>query len=265
METAKTQQHTGVAGVNGDAPFVRFNVGQRVEHFLLMIAFTGLVITGLPQKFYGVDLSSDLVTLMGGIEFTRSLHRFFAVVFTIESVFHFVYITQRVLRRKARPSMIPTVKDVRDSFTMLRYSLGVSQQLPKYDRYDYRQKFEYWGVVLGALIMIATGLVLWFPTYFTFALPGELVPASKEMHGGEALLAFLVIVVWHLYSVHLSPVQFPGDSSIFTGTVPVRKMLHEHPLEYARATGIPIVDDEGSHEPVRAPDAVATATEQPQE
>lgn len=118
-----------------------------------------------------------------------------------------------------------------------------------FDRYDYRQKFEYWGVVLGALIMIITGLILWFPTYFTYVLPGELVPAAKEAHGGEALLAFLVIVVWHLYSVHLSPVQFPGDSSIFTGRVSTEKMLHEHPLEYARSAGLSLVEEEYAIEP----------------
>ncbi|MCL4508575.1 MAG: hypothetical protein M1296_03485, partial [Chloroflexi bacterium] len=77
----------------------------------------------------------------------------------------------------------------------------------------------------------------WFPTWATKVLPGELIPAAKEAHGGEALLAFLVIVIWHLYGVHLSPLRFPGDISIFTGRISRKRMIEEHPLEYAQLTG----------------------------
>jgi len=244
MINARTQDTTYGDEAERDMPFQRFNVGQRLEHILLMISFTGLVVTGLPQKFYGESWASAIVLLLGGIEFTRTLHRFLATLFVLESLYHFVYITVGVLRGTQPPSMIPTMQDVRDAFRMLRYCLGTVSTRPKFDRYDYRQKFEYWGVVLGAAIMIVTGVILWFPTYVTRILPGELVPAAKEMHGGEALLAFLVIVIWHLYSVHLSPVQFPGDTSIFTGRISIKKMLHEHPLEYTRVTGMPVPLDE---------------------
>lgn len=248
MFAAKMQERSHARRVEEDIPFKRFEVSQRVEHLLLMISFTGLVITGLPQKFYSEEWAAGIILLLGGVEFTRMLHRFLAALFVLESLYHSIYIAVGVLRGRQAPSMIPSLQDVRDAFTMLRFCLGVSNRRPKFDRFDYRQKFEYWGVVLGALIMIVTGLILWFPTYATYILPGELVPAAKEMHGGEALLAFLVIVVWHLYSVHLSPVQFPGDTSIFTGKLSTRKMIHEHPLEYARVKGVPIVDEEESSE-----------------
>ena len=231
--------------LEGPKEFVRFNFGQRVEHFLLMTAFTALCLTGIPQHFYGESWAGWLIVMMGGIETARVIHRFFAAILVIESFYHAFYVVLGTLRGKIEPHMVPKVKDFVDALQMLKYSIGVAPEHPKFDRYDYRQKFEYWGLVLGNLIMIVTGSILWFPVIATRILPGELVPAAKEAHGGEALLALLVITIWHLYSVHLSPVQFPGDTSIFTGKISKQKMIEEHPLEYARVMGIPEYDDEG--------------------
>ncbi len=218
--------------------FTRFNVSQRLEHVLLMLGFVGLCFTGIPQKFYGEGWASSVVALMGGIETTRLIHRFFAALLVVESFYHVSYIVLGVLQGKQEPHMVPRLKDFRDSLAMLKYSLGAAPEHPRFDRYDYRQKFEYWGLVLGNFIMIVTGAILWFPVMATRFLPGELLPAAKEAHSGEALLALLVITVWHLYSVHLSPVQFPGDTSIFTGKLSRRKMIEEHPLEFERIMGL---------------------------
>ena len=223
-----------------DEQFVRFNPVQRIEHALLIISFTALCVTGLPQKFAQNDAAAWLIVTFGGIETTRLIHRFFASMFVLQSFIHAGYIVVGVFRGHQRPSMVPGWKDVIDAVTTLRYCLGSVQKEPLYDRYDYRQKFEYWGVVLGAVIMILTGVVLWFPAAMTRILPGVLVPAAKEAHGGEALLAFLVIVIWHLYGTHLSPVRFPGDVCIFTGKLSRERMIEEHPLEYARALNVPV-------------------------
>ncbi len=217
--------------------FVRFNWWQRLEHWLLVGSFTALVVTGLPQKFNDAALSVWIINAFGGIDNARFLHRILACTFMLESLLHLCEIGLSILRRRFRPTMVITFQDFRDAFDMLRYSLGLIPRKPQSDRYDYRQKFEYWGIVLGAIIMIATGLVLWFPTYITRALPGELVPAAKEMHSGEALLALLVIVVWHLYDVALSPSVFPLDTTMITGRISRGRFLEEHPREYVRLLG----------------------------
>jgi cytochrome b subunit of formate dehydrogenase len=117
---------------------------------------------------------------------------------------------------------------------MLRYYLGVSDEQAQFDRYDYRQKFEYWGLVLGGVVMIVTGLILYFPTTVTRFLAGEVIPAAKVAHSNEGLLAFLVVIIWHVYNAHLSPDVFPFDASIFTGRISRERMEKEHSLEYAR-------------------------------
>ena len=223
--------------IEGDQ-FVRFNVSERSEHVLLMISFTMLVLTGLPQKFHGLPLASSLVLMLGGVDVVRFVHRVFATLFTLQAFYHLTYVVVGLARRSLQPSMVPELKDVVDAWHMLQYCLGLAHQEPAFGRFSYREKFEYWGVVLGAAIMVVTGVVLWFPTLATRFLPGELVPAAKEAHGGEALLAFLVIVIWHLYGVHLSPIRFPGDLTIFTGRISRKRMIEEHPLEYARLTGL---------------------------
>jgi formate dehydrogenase subunit gamma len=220
--------------------FVRFNVSQRLEHLSMMISFTTLVVTGLPQKFFGAGISQAIILGLGGIDNTRLVHRTFAIIFCLEGLYHLCTIAYSILRSRFVPSMVPGKKDVVDAMEAFKYCIGAASEEPKYDRYDFRQKFEYWGVVAGTAIVIVTGLVLMFPTQVTQLLPGVFVPASKEMHGGEAILAFSIIVTWHLYGAHLNPLRFPGDTTIFTGKMSVERMIEEHPLEYSRITGIPM-------------------------
>jgi formate dehydrogenase gamma subunit len=233
-EMAKTASQR----IEGDQ-IVRFNVSERIEHFVMMVGFTMLVVTGLPQKFYGISWAANIVMAMGGIDNVRLIHRIFAAIFVIQAFYHTFYVVTGLLKRRFRPSMVPELKDVFDAWHMLKYCLGLASHEPAFGRFTYREKFEYWGVVLGAIIMVVTGAILWFPTWATRVLPGEIIPAAKEAHGGEALLAFLVIVIWHLYGVHLSPLRFPGDISIFTGRLSRKRMIEEHPLEYAELMGVP--------------------------
>ncbi len=83
--------------------------------------------------------------------------------------------------------------------------------------------------------VIATGFMLLFPIEMTRVLPGELIPAAQVAHSNEGLLAFLVVIVWHVYNAHLNPDVFPFDTTIFTGRISIERLRHEHPLEFERA------------------------------
>lgn len=231
----------------GPEQFVRFSVSQRLEHLLMMTTFTLLVVTGIPQKFFGAGWAQSMIVTFGGIETTRLIHRITATIFCLEGGYHALFIGYLIARGRFAPSMIPGLRDVADAVNSFRYCIGLTNRTPKFGRFDFRQKFEYWGVVMGWVIMVASGLMLMFPAQVTQLLPGVLIPASKEMHGGEALLAFGVIVTWHMYGAHFNPLRFPGDLTIFTGRISKERMIEEHPLEYAKIVGVPLEEEE--HQP----------------
>jgi formate dehydrogenase gamma subunit len=215
---------------------VRFSLGERLEHLLIIISFTVLVLTGVPQKFFGADWAQALVTLLGGVQTVRFIHRAFAILFVLEALYHVGAALWLVAKGRFEPTMVPGAKDVRDAIQYFGYNVGVFRQHPLFGRFDFRHKFEYWGVVMGGTMIIVTGLILMFPVPATSLLPGSIVPAARELHGGEAVLALMTIVIWHFYSAHLNPERFPADTSIFTGKISRERMVEEHPLEYVRLT-----------------------------
>ena len=213
---------------------VRFNPLQRAEHFAIMTLFTVLAVTGLPQKFFDSRWAQVLMGWLGGVDGARVAHRTAGVLFTALVVGHLGRVCVQALRGRIALTLVPTRQDFRDAITTLRYYLGLSDEKARFDRFDYRQKFEYWGLVMGAAIVAGTGFVLLYPTTFTLFLPGQLVPAAQVAHSYEGLMAFLVVIVWHIYNAHLNPDVFPFDTTIFTGRISSERMRHEHPLEYDR-------------------------------
>jgi formate dehydrogenase gamma subunit len=211
---------------------VRFSGIQRAEHATVMTLFTVLAVTGLPQKFFDSPWAQTLTGWLGGVDTARWVHRAAGVVFAVVCAAHLTRLTVGVARGRIGLALVPTRQDFRDAITTLKYYLGISDQQARFGRFDYRQKFEYWGLVLGAAVVAITGFMLLYPTIVTRFLPGEFVPAAQVAHSNEGLMAFLVVIVWHIYNAHLNPDVFPFDTSIFTGRISRERMHHEHPLEY---------------------------------
>ena len=213
---------------------VRFGARDRIEHLLVIVIFFLLALTGLPQKFHEAALSKFIVDALGGIAQVRYLHRTAGVIFAVMTLVHLVTVLAGVVTGRSSLAMVPGAKDFRDAVTTLRYYLRISDERAQFDRFDYKEKFEYWGIVFGGLIMITTGFALLYPIEATRLLPGQLIPAAKVAHGNEGLMAFLVVILWHIYNVVFAPEVFPGSKTIFTGKISRERMRHEHPLEYAR-------------------------------
>jgi len=215
----------------------RFGPLRITEHWLNAAVFVVLVVTGLSQKFHDAATSQWLIESLGGIHAVRIIHRLTGLALTALTAAHILAAVWGVLFRRWQPTMIIHKKDFTDVIDNLKYYLGLTDRPALCGRYDYKQKFEYWGVVIGGLLMAVTGLALWFPTFVVRFLPGELIPIAKALHTNEAMLAFLVIVIWHIYNAVFSPEVFPIDRAIFTGKISRKRMLHEHPIELARIEG----------------------------
>lgn len=215
----------------------RFSLLRVLEHQANALAFSMLVLTGLAQRYYDSSWGEWVILALGGIDSSRLIHRYTGLLFGALLLTHVATAVYGMLISRWRPSMVINAKDFTDAIDNIRYYLGLASHGARCDRYDYKQKFEYWGVVVGGMLMLGTGLTLWFSTEI-FALlpflPGQIIPAAKAAHTNEALLAFLVIIIWHIYNAIFSPEVFPLDTAIFTGKISVKRMLHEHPLEYER-------------------------------
>ncbi len=225
--------------------YKRFTKSDRIEHMLLLVSFTILVITGIPQKYAPAPWAETMIQLMGGIEIVRIIHRISAVVLIIESVYHLFTISYKMFVRHTRLTMLPGLSDVKNFIQAIKFNVGLSKEHPQYGRYNFEEKLEYWAVVWGTGVMVLTGFMLWNPIVTTKFLPGSSIPAAKAAHGGEALLAMLAIIVWHLYGVHIRTF----NRSMFTGSLTHEQMLHEHPEELARI-------EEGRMPPDPSPEAI---------
>jgi cytochrome b subunit of formate dehydrogenase/mono/diheme cytochrome c family protein len=207
--------------------FVRFQVAQRIEHLVLIISFTTLGLTGLPQKYSLSPISQAVINGMGGIEAVRVIHRIAAIIFILEAVYHLVVVGYKVFVLRKKASMLPGVKDGTDALQWLLYNLGLRKENPKMPRYNFTEKMEYWAMLWGLVLMAVTGIMLWNPLSTVRILPGQFIPAAKAAHGAEGVLAVLAIILWHFYNVHVKKWNW----SMIRGTMSKEEMEEEHGQE----------------------------------
>lgn len=193
-----------------------------------------LTLTGLALWYQDSWFGRFIIFLEGGIKTRGIIHRIFAVVLIGLCIYHLFYLLFSEEGHAQLMKVKPKVKDFSDAVNIVRFNLGNVPVKPKFDWFDFRQKFQYWGVMFGSMLMIFTGLILWFETQSMAVLPKWVLDLTVVVHGYEGLLIFLLLFLWHLYNVHLSPEWFPLNRSWITGTISLDELKEYHPLEYKR-------------------------------
>jgi cytochrome b subunit of formate dehydrogenase len=223
----------------GDSTFVRrFDAFDRVLHAFLMLSFLGLAATGLPLLFSDQPWARTLASLLGSFEVAGWMHRVCALLLITVFTVHLWRIGRRLARRDysvlwGPSSMVPQPRDLTDFVAHIRWFVGRGPR-PKFDRFTYWEKFDYWAVFWGMGIIGASGLLLWFPEFFGRIVPGWVFNVAMLIHGEEALLAVGFIFTMHFFNGHLRPEKFPMDTVIFTGRITLEEMRDERPDELAR-------------------------------
>lgn len=235
---SKTQESTKV--------YQRFTASDRLEHLALLISFSMLGLTGLPQRYAEYQLAKDFIDILGGIESVRFMHRFFAVMLMGTSIYHGGALTYKIFIKRVRLSMLPSIKDATDALGVFLYNLGLRKSHPKLPRYNFGEKAEYLAVVWGTVLMIITGFLLWNPIAGSKFFGGEIIPAARLAHSAEALLAVMSIIIWHMYNVHIK--RF--NRSMFTGYIAHDAMVEEHAGELEEI-------ESGYTKPVTPPEVLA--------
>ena len=225
----------------------RLNLFHRLIHVLVMVSFAGAALSGMALKFGTAAWARLAMQLMGGVAGAALLHRLCAMVIAFYCFLHFIYIVYYIARRKGSifrgPSMIPRPQDIVDLWQHLMYFLG-RRPRPQFDRFTYWEKFDYFAVFWGVLMIGLSGLVLWFPELATRFLPGVAINIAQIMHSDEALLAVGFILVVHMVNTHLRAEKCPVDMSIFTGKVSEEELKKEHALEWERMQEDPALMEE---------------------
>ncbi|MFQ5750531.1 MAG: formate dehydrogenase subunit gamma [bacterium] len=216
--------------------FERLNLNLRIQHIILFASCIILIVTGLPVKFHESGWAAFLFSIFGGIAGTTFVHRLGATALIGVGVFHLMYTLFHKSGRKDFWLLLPRLQDLRDLFSMVKFFLGKNDEKARFGRFSYVEKFDYWAVYWGMIIMIGSGLLMWFEEISLRFVPKFVIDIATEAHSDEALLATLAIIIWHFYNVHFNPEKFPMNKVWMTGRISKKDMLEEHPLEYEEMT-----------------------------
>jgi formate dehydrogenase gamma subunit len=206
---------------------VRMDRAQRWQHLVLVLSFILLALTGFALRFP----DSWLSWVFGSEAVRRWLHRVAGVVLLGVGAWHIGYVILSARGRQLWRDLQFRRQDWEDLKLNARHLAGRSKDRPRFGRFGYAERIEYWAVVWGTIIMGVTGLAIWLKVDVTQFLPRWVVDVATTIHYYEAILASLAIVVWHFYHVFFDPAVYPGNFAWLDGKVPAEWMKHEHPLD----------------------------------
>ena len=205
----------------------RMTLNEVWQHTFLMTTFIVLVITGFSLRYAETAWVNLLFGWEGGFPLRGIIHRVAAVLFILTTIWHMLYLITARGRTFVR-DMWPSINDFKEFFWMIAYNLNFRSEKPKFGRFSYVEKAEYWALVWGTLVMIITGFFLWYDNLAVEWFPKGFLDVTLVVHYYEAWLATLAIIVWHLYSVIFSPGVYPMNPSWIDGKMPLDVYVHEH-------------------------------------
>jgi len=215
--------------------YLRLTVHERLQHAALAISFIILVVTGFMLRYPDAWWVVGIRSISSSAFVTRSLfHRMAGIVLIVAGVWHTIYLMFTKEGRLLFIDLLPAWRDVVDPWKVLRFNLGFAHDKPKFGRFSYIEKAEYWALIWGTIIMGVTGVILWFENASMGLFTKLGFDISRTIHFYEAILATLAILVWHFYFVIFNPDIYPMNLSWLTGHVTEHEMMEEHPLELER-------------------------------
>ncbi len=221
--------------------FRRFTLVQRLTHLFVILSFMSLALTGMMLKFSAMPWAQFMAVLFGGVSVARIVHRVAASITFGYFAFHLLSLLrlkwkQRLSWRQlifGENSLMFNKKDIWDFAGTIKWFFGIGSR-PSYGRWTYWEKFDYLAVFWGVAIIGISGLMLWFPEFFTKFLPGWFINVATIVHSDEALLAVGFIFTIHFFNTHLRPEAFPMDTVVFTGVTPLEEYKNDRPWDYEK-------------------------------
>jgi cytochrome b subunit of formate dehydrogenase len=189
----------------------RLNPHFRIAHWLTLVSFPVLVVTGFALRFPNSWWVHPFVIWERRFPLRGTIHRIAAVVLLASLGYHIVHLILDKRARHLMARMGPRLQDLRDLQDVVSYNLGLSSTRPAFGEFNYVQKIEYLAFIWGTIVMGASGLTLWFNTITLRFFPKWVLDAATALHYYEAILATFAILIWHMYSVVFDPDVYPID------------------------------------------------------
>jgi cytochrome b subunit of formate dehydrogenase len=207
----------------------RMNLHFRIAHWLVVLSFPTLAWTGFALKYPEAWWAAPLLHFEGSVAFRGLVHRVSAVLLTLALVYHAVHLALVPRDRAMLRQLLPGRQDVWDVLRQLAWSVGRATEPPRFKVFSYAEKAEYLAFVWGTVIMVASGLVLWFNDFSLRHFPTWVADAATAVHWYEAILATLAIAIWHFYMVVFDPDVYPMDAAWITGRASADHLRHRRP------------------------------------
>ncbi len=222
---------------------VRMNLWFRIAHWGIMASFPTLVVTGFALKYPDSWWAKPLLMWETGTGVRGGLHRAAAIVMIVTTLFHFVHLCMKKKDRSFLWAMIPTIKDTTDLLQVFRFNLGLTKDEPKFVKFNYAEKMEYWAFLWGTMVMALSGFLLWFNNFTLRHFPKWVSDAATAVHWYEALLATFSILIWHFYLVIFDPMVYPMDTAWLDGKIAADHYRHSRPAYYQQLERAGLVEN----------------------
>ena len=222
-----------------DKHIQRFSPIWRLAHITFALSLMILTLTGMPLFYPDAPWAAAVMSALGGPHIAGTIHRVNAVIFAGVFFWHLFYMVWGIARDWKNfkffgpNSMIPNLQDGKDMLAMFKWFFGKGTR-PKFDRWTYWEKFDYWAPFWGVTIIGVSGLIMWLPNVFGAFLPGWVFNVAAIFHGEEAFLAVVFLFTVHFFNNHFRPDKFPLEVVMFTGTFSLEEFKREHAVEYQR-------------------------------
>jgi formate dehydrogenase subunit gamma len=188
---------------------VRYSLADRIAHWWVAITFIYLMLSGLAL---GYPRMAWLYDILGGGQTVRFLHPWMGIAFMLGIAYMLIAWTRDMLfddddRRWTR-GLRTYVREGHVDADVGRYNAG--------------QKGYYWFAVITGILLLLTGIPLWFP----WLLGSGINQVARIIHHIFFLLTFGGFII-HVY---MSTVMFPGTiHGMTSGRVERRWAAYHHP------------------------------------
>jgi formate dehydrogenase gamma subunit len=231
----------------------RMNRNFRIAHAGVILSFPTLVYTGFALKYPEAWWARPLLMWESHFAFRGAVHRTAAVVLVVATLYHVIHLAVVRRDRLFLRAMLPQMKDATDLVQVFTYNLGITKTEPRFTKFNYAEKMEYWAFMWGTVVMTVSGALLWFNNFTLRYLPKWISDAATAVHYYEALLATFSILIWHFYMVIFDPLVYPMDTAWLDGKVPADHYRHSRPgyyraLDRAHLIELPGEPTEGAEE-----------------